>query len=416
MTKKSSKGPSQTQAPAVPLAQPDAEALLRWRLALGPEAEKVAPELSLGGLGQLSGVGGVDEGRLGDFDQALGFVYDDERRGGTGASRPYLPKWLGLLREFFAKDVVALVQKDAIDRKGLTELLFEPETLPYLEKNVDLVATLLSARGLVPDKAKDIARQIVREVVDDLRKQLESEVRTSLLGAARRSHDSPLKIARNLDWKRTINKNLRGWDREHKRLVPERVYFWANQRRRHDWEVVIAVDQSGSMGQSVVYSSVMGAIFASIDVLQTRLLFFDTEIVDVTPLLVDPVEVLFASQLGGGTDINRAVAYVQTHFIERPEKTIFLLITDLYEGGNATELVARVRELCESKVKVLVLLALTDGGKPSYDHNLAAQIAALGAHCFGCTPRLLVRVVERIMKGQDPGGVIREHAAGGERA
>jgi hypothetical protein len=396
--------------PPPPLAQPDAEALLRWRLALGPEAEKAAPELALGGLGQLAGVGGVDEGRLGDFDQALGFVYDDERRGGGGGSRPYLPTWLGLLREFFAKDVVALVQKDAIDRKGLTELLFEPETLPYLEKNVDLVATLLSARGLVPDKAKDIARQIVREVVDDLRKQLESEVRTSLLGAARRSHDSPLKLARNLDWKRTINKNLRGWDRAHQRLVPERVYFWANQRRRHDWEVVIAVDQSGSMGQSVVYSSVMGAIFASIDVLRTRLLFFDTEIVDVTPLLTDPVEVLFASQLGGGTDINRAVAYVQAQFIERPEKTIFLLITDLYEGGNATELVARVRELCESKVKVLVLLALTDGGKPSYDHNLAAQIAALGAYCFGCTPKLLVRVVERIMKGQDPAGVIREGA------
>ncbi len=396
---------------ATTLPPAEAQALLRWRLALGPEAEQAAPELSLGALGAGAGVAGVDGDRLADFDQAIGFVYDQRSGGGRSGSRPYLPVWLGLLREFFHQDVVALVQKDAIERKGLTELLFEPETLPYLEKNVDLVATLLSARGLVPDRARDLAREIVREVVDDLRRQLESEVRTSLLGAARRNTDSPLKLARNLDWKRTIEKNLRGWDRGRRRLVPERIYFWANQRRRHDWDVVIAVDQSGSMAPSVVYSSVMAAIFASIDVLQTRLLFFDTEIVDVTPLLVDPVDVLFASQLGGGTDINRAVAYAAEHLIDRPERTIFLLITDLFEGGNADELVGRIRALCEAKAKVLVLLALTDGGTPSYDHALAARLTELGAHCFGCTPKLLVRVVERIMKQQDPSGVIAEHAA-----
>ena len=411
-----------TRKPPPPLPSPtstmsavDAHALLRWRLALGPEAEKAAPELSLGGLGGQAAIGGVDGARLADFDQALGFVYDGDPRGGRGGSRPYLPKWLGLLRDFFHRDVVALVQKDAIERRGLTELLFEPETLPYLEKNVDLVATLMSARGLVPDRARDLARAIVREVVDDLRQQLEAEVRTSLLGAARRDHDSPLKLARNLDWKRTIEKNLRGWDRHRRRLVPERIYFWANQRRRHDWDVVIAVDQSGSMAPSVVYSSVMAAIFASIEVLRTRLLFFDTEIVDVTPLLIDPVDVLFASQLGGGTDINRAVAYAQEHLIERPERTIFLLITDLFEGGNPEELVVRVRQLVDARAKVLVLLALTDGGTPSYDHALAARLTELGAHCFGCTPKLLVRVVERIMKHQDPAGVIAEHGARGAR-
>ena len=388
-----------------------AQALLRWRLALGPEAEKAAPELALSGLGARAQVPGVDGGRLADFDQALGFVYDGDRRGGRGGSKPYLPKWLGLLREFFHKDVVALVQKDAIEKRGLTELLFEPETLPYLEKNVELVATLVSARGLVPDRARDLAREIVREVVDDLRRQLESEVRTTLLGAARKSHDSPLRLARNLDWKRTIEKNLRGWDRARRQLVPERIYFWANQRRRHDWDVVIAVDQSGSMAESVVYSAVMAAIFASIDVLQTRLLFFDTEIVDVTPMLVDPVDVLFAAQLGGGTDINRAVAYAQEHLIERPERTIFLLITDLFEGGDPDALVARARALVDARAKVLVLLALTDGGTPTYDHALAARLTEVGAHCFGCTPKLLVRVVERIMKHQDPAGAIAEHGA-----
>ncbi len=394
----------------------DAQALLRWRLALGPEAESSAKQLGLSALQQAgAGVDGVDGKRLGEFDQCLGFAYDEgSKRGGSAGSRPYLPKWLGLLREFFTTDVIALVQKDAIERKNLTELLFEPETLPLLEKNVELVATLLAARGLVPDQAKDAARQIVRDVVDDLRKQLESEVRTTLIGAVRRNTESPLKLARNIDWKKTIRRNLRGWDSERQRLVPERIYFWSNQRRRHEWDVVIAVDQSGSMAQSVVYSSVMAAIFASLDVVRTRLLFFDTEIVDVTPLLVDPVEVLFASQLGGGTDINRAVAYVQEHVSENPDKTIFLLITDLFEGGDQSALVARIRTLCESKVKVLVLLALTDGGTPSYDHDLAAQLAALGAHCFGCTPKLLVGVVEKIMKNQDPAGVIA--AAGAKHA
>jgi hypothetical protein len=392
------------------LTPDDAQALLRWRLALGPEAEKSSPEFGLRALRQAGGgVDGVPEARLADFDEALGFAYDDAgRKGGSSGSRPYLPKWLGLLREFFSRDVVALVQKDAIERKNLTELLFEPETLPLLDKNVELVATLMSARGLVPDRAKDAARAIVKEVVDELRKQLESEVRTALLGAVRRNQNSPLQVARNIDWKKTIDKNLRGWDTDRRRLVPDKIYFWANQRRRHDWDVVIAVDQSGSMAQSVVYSSVMAAIFASIDVIRTRLLFFDTEILDVTPILVDPVEVLFASQLGGGTDINRAVAYVQDRFIDNPTKTIFLLITDLFEGGNAPELVARVRQLTDAKVKVLVLLALSDGGAPSFDHHLAAEITAVGGVCFGCTPKLLVRVVEKIMKNQDPAGVIAE--------
>jgi uncharacterized protein with von Willebrand factor type A (vWA) domain len=165
--------------------------------------------------------------------------------------------------------------------------------------------------------------------------------------------------------------------------------------------VALAVDQSGSMATSVVYSSIMAAIFASLDVLRTRLVFFDTEVVDATPLLTDPVELIFSSQLGGGTDIQRAVAYVQDRFIERPEKTLFVLVTDLFEGGDRGPLLSRLRQLADAHVKTLVLLALTDQGKPSYDHDTAQQIGALGIPCFGCTPRLLVRVVERVMKGQD---------------
>lgn len=378
----------------------DRDALLRWRLALGPRAEEVAPQLSLDSLRSFAASYDIDPSRLGDLDQALSFVYD-EQKAGLGASRPYIPRWLASLREFFRHDVIALVQKDAIEKKGLTSLLFEPETLPLLEKNVELVATLIAAKGLVPDRAREAARQIVREVVSEVRKKLETEVRTAVLGAVRRDRTSPLKIARNIDFKRTIQKNLKGWDASRRVLVPDRLYFWANQRRRHELDVAILVDQSGSMAESVVYSSIMAAIFASIDVLRTRLLFFDTEVVDVTPMLTDPVDVLFASQLGGGTDINRAVAYAEANFIERPDKTLFILVSDLYEGGDRAELVMRVQRLVDSRVKVVCLLALEDGGTPSYDHEIAGKLEGMGVPCFGCTPSLLPKMIERVMKGQD---------------
>ena len=384
------------------------EALLRWRLALGPRAEEVDRTLfGLDGRREEAARLDIEPARVGELDDALGFDYD-QRKGGRGGSRPYVPRWLGALREFFRHEVVALIQKDAIERRGLTELLFEPETLPFLERNVDLVATILSARSLVPDSAKEIARGIVREVVEEMRRKLESHVRTAVYGALRRNAHSPIKLANNIDWRRTIGKNLRGWNAARRVLVPETIHFFANQRRRHEWDVALVVDQSGSMAESVVYSAVMAAIFASLDVLRTRLLFFDTEIVDVTPLLSDPVEVLFSTQLGGGTDINRAVAYAQEHFIERPEKTLFVLVTDLYEGGDAEQLVARMRQLVDSRVRALCLLALSDHGRPSYDHALGARLQEIGVPCFGCTPRLLVDVIERVLKNQDIAPLLAE--------
>jgi len=393
-------------------SETDADALLRWRLALGPGAEKAAPELSLGGLAGAAGGYGMDGERLEDLDEALSFVYgDDTSHGyGPGGQRMFIPKWLGLLRDFFTTEVVALVQKDAIERKGLTQLLFEPETLPFLEKNVELVTTLLGAQGMIPDAAKSMARTIVAEVVEELRKKLESQVRTAVIGAVRRNTDSPLKVARNLDWKRTIRRNLKGWDAGRRRLIADRFYFWSNQRKRHEWEVSILVDQSGSMAESAVYSSVMAAIFASLDVLKTHLAFFnEKDIVDMTPVLTDPVEVLFSAKLGGAEDLNRAVAYAEANFIERPEKTMLLLITDLYDTcGDVDQLVQRMRRLVESKVKAMVLLKLSDGGRPSFNHELAARLTAVGVHCFGCTPKLLVGVMERVMKNQDISGYLAQ--------
>lgn len=388
---------------------PDAAAiLLRWRLVLGTEAERADPLFSLAGLaGQcVLPMPGGDDGEtvmsgkdLEALDDTLDFVYGVGRKSGLTS---YLPRWLERVRGFFSADVVALVQKDAIEKKGLTRLLFEPETLPYLEKNADLVATLLAARALVPDEAKEIARGIVREVVEQLRRKLESSTRTALIGAVRRHSRSPFKIARNLDWKRTVQRNLHTWDGARQRLVPESFFFLANQRKRHEWEIVILVDQSGSMAVSVVYSAIMAAIFASIDVLQTRLAYFNHDtVLDMTPHLVDPVDVLFSTQLGGAENYNLALDFATEHYIERPDKTLVLLITDLYHtAGDDERFLQQVQQMIDSKVKFMVLLKLSDAGQPSYDHDLAKKLTALGAHCFGASPTQLVEIVERIMKNQ----------------
>ena len=386
------------------MTKENATTLLRWRLVLGAEAERASSMMSLSGLLgdpvlDQEALGSMTQGEMEELDETLEFVYGQQR---TAGLTTYIPKWLERVRNFFTSDVVALVQKDAIEKKGLTRLLFEPETLPYLEKTPDLVATLLAARSLVPDEAKEMARKIVREVVEELRRKLQTAARTAVLGAVKRNSRSPFKVARNLDWRRTVRRNLHTYDPRRKRLVPESFHFLANQRRQGEWDVIILVDQSGSMAVSVVYSSVMAAIFASLDVLKTRLAFFnDKTVADMTPHLVDPVEILFSAQLGGAENYNLALDYAKENFIQRPEKTLLFFITDLFHtAGDNNRFLQQVQELVESHVKFMVLLKLSDAGQPSYNRDLAQDLRKIGAHCFGSTPKLLIEIVERIMKHQ----------------
>jgi hypothetical protein len=393
------------------LTPADRDALLRWRLALGPEVERASPSMGLHGLGGGAGGLGFQPSDLVEVDDALDFPYGDgDRRLGGG---PYVPRWLDAIRRHFGTETVALMQQDAIERRGITQLLFEPETMPLLEKNVELVALLMGARGMIPDAARDAARAIVREVVEDLRRRLETQIRSTVYGALRKDRHAPTPLLRNLDWQRTIRSNLKGWDRERQRLIPERIHFFANQRRRHEWDVVLVVDQSGSMARTCVYASVMAAIFASLDVLRTRMVLYDTEVVDVSHLLHDPVEILFTAQLGGGNDGKRALAYAIDQYVERPEKTLFLWITDLGEPpSDFPEIVSRMRGLVDSRARAFVLLALDESGRPWFDRDLARQLTDLGVLCFGCTPRKLVDVMERAIKGQDIAPIVTGYGAG----
>ncbi|MFT3838316.1 MAG: VWA domain-containing protein [Myxococcaceae bacterium] len=373
----------------------------RWRLILGKTAEQQLAA-ACGGAQKL------DAGMM-EIDEALGQIYEVEedkpdekgqRSTGLGKSAPRLAKWLGDIRSYFPRDVVAVIQQDAIERKGLKQLLFEPETLGQVTPSIELVGTLMSMQGMIPDRTKETARIVVRAVVEEILKRLRSGIEMAVRGALDRSRHSPIRSLPNLDWKRTIRSNLKNYIEEKKTIIPDQFFFWARQQRKKDWNVVVCMDQSGSMAESVVYGAVTGAILASLPSLETHVVVFDTEVVDLTEKSSDPVDMLFGVQLGGGTDINRAVKYCQG-LIHDPKKTVFILITDLYEGGNANEMLRRLEEMTQSGVRAMCMLALSDSGVPSYDENTAKRVRALGMPCFGCTPNMLPDLLAGALKGQN---------------
>lgn len=345
----------------------------RWQLALGVEDEQ--SEMS---------------DRDHRLNQALSALYDsagEKRKGGLGASSPRVARWLGDIRKFFPTSVVQIVQKDAFERLNLKALMLEPEFLSTLEADVHLLADLIALRTAIPGKTLETARQVVRKVVDDLMRKLEHKTRETLRGALNRSQRTRRPRHSDIDWPRTIGANLRHYQPEYRTVVPERLVGYARhtKSRAQLEHVILCVDQSGSMASSVVYSSIFAAVMASVPGLSTRLVCFDTSIVDLTDQLADPVEVLFGVQLGGGTDINAALAYCEKH-IEIPSKTHLLLITDLYEGGDANSMLARAAAIKQSGVNLIVLLALSDLGHPAYDSKHAEAIATMGCPVFACTP------------------------------
>jgi Mg-chelatase subunit ChlD len=370
---------------------PEQERLRRWRLLLGSAAED--------GLG--AGIGKSDRA----MDAALAALYDrDERQpagprsAGLGASAPSVARWLGDIRSYFPSKVVQVMQRDAIDRLNLKQLLLEPEMLSSIEPDVHLVGTLLSLNRLLPEQTKSTAHQVVGKVVAEVERRIANRTRSAVAGALNRAARSRRPKQRDIDWNRTIAANLKHYLPERKTVIPERLVGFGRRQQIVARDVVLAIDQSGSMASSVVYASVFGAILASIRALRTSLVVFDTAVVDLTDQLQDPVGVLFGTQLGGGTDINKAIGYCQT-LISRPRDTIFVLISDLLEGGVREQMLARVAALVESGVQVVVLLALSDEGAPMYDTDNAAALAGLGVPAFACTPdafpELLALAIER---------------------
>ncbi|WP_374203633.1 VWA domain-containing protein [Streptomyces antimicrobicus] len=367
-----------------------AERMRRWRLVLGG--------------GEADGTGCALGGRDAAMDAALGALYGGpgaaadgrrsggERSAGLGGSAPKVARWLGDIRTYFPSSVVQVMQRDAIERLGLSSLLLEPEMLEAVEPDVHLVGTLLSLNKALPDTTRETARAVVRKVVEQLEKKLAGRTRATLTGALDRSARISRPRHRDIDWDRTIRANLGNYLPEYRTVVPERLIGYGRAAQSVKKEVILCIDQSGSMAASVVYASVFGAVLASMRSIATRLVVFDTAVVDLTDQLDDPVDVLFGTQLGGGTDINRALAYCQSR-ITRPADTVVVLISDLYEGGIRNEMLKRVAAMRAAGVQFVTLLALSDEGAPAYDREHAAALAALGAPAFACTPDLFPDVM-----------------------
>jgi Mg-chelatase subunit ChlD len=349
------------------------ERIRRWQLTLGVD-EKAS----------------LTSGQDVRLNHALTALYGDgdttKGKGSLQGSAPRVARWLGDVREFFPSSVVQVIQKDAFDRLGLKGMLHEPEFLASFEPDVHLVADLLSLGSAMPEKTKATARMVIQRVVDDLMRKLAQKTTEAIRGAVNKQKRTRRPRHNDIDWARTVRANLAHYQPEYKTVVPERLIGYARKSRRADLDdIILCVDQSGSMATSVVYASIFSAVMASIPAVSTQFVVFDTAVVDLTEKLADPVEALFGVQLGGGTDINRALAYVRD-LVKTPHKTHLILITDLYEGGDAPAMLARANEMVKAGINLIVLLALNDDGKPGYDENHAQFLANLGCPVFACTP------------------------------
>ena len=364
------------------------ERLRRWRLVLGGSAQE--------GLG-AGALTGADRG----MDETLAALYDGERSAGLGGSSPNVARWLGDIRTYFPSSAVRVMQQDALDRLNLTQMLLEPEMLEQVEPDVHLVATLLTLSRVIPAKTRDTARAVVRRVVEELERKLASPMRQAVRGSLNRATRTYRPRANEIDWQRTIRANLKNYQPNYRTIIAEKLVGYGHKRSTLR-DIVLCVDQSGSMASSVVYAGIFGAVLASIRAVSTRMVVFDTAVVDLTEDLQDPVDLLFGTQLGGGTDINRALAYCQ-QIITRPAQTIVVLITDLYEGGNTQEMLRRAGEIAESGAQVVCLLALSDKGAPSFDQRNAAALAAMGVPSFACTPDLFPDLMAAAIQKRDLG-------------
>ncbi|MDO3411418.1 VWA domain-containing protein [Saccharibacillus sp. CPCC 101409] len=376
------------------------ETLNRWRLLLGASADEALAE---------TGDYAQETFAYRELDEALGYLYDREygeeqgyqgrsggRGGGRGGSSLTVPGWLGRVRKLFPRETVEILEKQALDRYGLSELLADKKVLESLEPNINLLKNILQFKSRMKGEVVASAKEIVRRVVEDLRRKLESEVREQISGKRNRYADGRVRSLRSLNMKKTISRNLKNYDRDNRRFVVDRLYFDGRVQPYNKWHVVIAVDESGSMLDSVIYSAVMASIFYRLNALKTSLFVFDTEVVDFSGRLEDPVDVLMSVQLGGGTHIAKALRYGET-LIENPGRTLFILVSDLEEGYPAQHMYRAAKDILDGGSRLLALTALNFEGHPVYDERAARTFADMGAEVAALTPDALAEWIGRIV-------------------
>lgn len=369
------------------------EILNRWRLVLGKYAADQIP-FEGGSLKMM------------EMEEVLDYLYSreygeeqeirEDRKGGSGASQLTVPHWLTKIKTLFPRNTVEIMERHALEKYQMTELLTDPEVLRRLEPNKELLKTVMQLKHMMKGEVLTLAREVVRKVADELTKKLEQGMRKSFSGRLNRSVSSPVKSIRNIDMSKTIRRNLKNYDTETKQLVLKQVYFSARMKKYNQWRVIICVDESGSMLDSVIHSAVMAGIFARLPMLDTKLVIFDTSVVDLSDYVSDPVETLMSVQLGGGTDIGGAVGYC-AQLIQMPHRTMVVLVTDLYEGCGYRRMYQACQGIIESGAKLIVLPSLDHAAVPNYDRNAAAVLADMGASVGAMTPEELSDFIARVI-------------------
>ena len=375
------------------------ERLRRWRLILGSEAQK-----------RMEGMGDGPDLSQEDLmmDTALDAIYNRDMKfgfgggAGKGASSPQISRWLGDVRTLFDKDIVKIIQSDAMERCGLKQLIFEPELLENIEPDMHMASMILTLKDQIPKQSKENAREFIRKIVEQINALLETDLKRAVTASINRKLHSPIPSASALDFQTTIRKGIKDYNTKLNKIIPQKYYFFERSATTaaNKYTVILDIDQSGSMGESVIYSSIMSCILASMSAIKTKVVAFDTNIVDLSEKCEDPIDLLFGFTLGGGTDIEKSIKYC-SKYIENPKKTIFFLISDLEEGGNRAGLLRRLTQMKEDGVIVICLLAISDSGKPYYDANMAQRIANNGIPCFAAAPQMLPRLLEKAMKNED---------------
>jgi Mg-chelatase subunit ChlD len=362
--------------------------LNRWRLVLGKDAERAGICLSSTNNGEdASGAEG-----------ALAFLYDDDRGSGSETSQLTVPGWIETVSELFPRQAKEVLERELVNRKGIRQILDQPELLERIEPNVELVKTLLTHKDLLTPKTRVLARKVIAKVVDELKRKLEVRVEQAITGALRKDKHSPRRVFRNVDLKTTLRRNLKNWNDGRQKLFVDKVWFYAAEKNKRPWHVIVCVDQSGSMLESAIFSSIMASIFAELPGVRTSLVLFDTQVVDLSGQVGEPVDVLLSVQLGGGTDITRALEYCST-LVREPARTILVLITDFYEGRPESDLVRTVERLADANVRMVGLGALGYDAQPQYNRQTAGKLRKVGMDILVCTPEKLAECMGNIIRG-----------------
>jgi len=369
----------------------------RWRLVLGQGKQESAGESGEGDQEQGSGDGLSAEDQV--LDQMLDMLYGEGEEGDLSDSAPDIARWLDDIRGYFPENVVRIMQRDALKRFKLRKILDQPELLAAVEPDVNLVADILALKKVMPVKTRETAREVVRQVVEDLREKLTYPLEQAIKGSLNRATRRRRPRFKEINWGRTIQKNLKHYQPAQETIIPETLVGYGRKRSSLK-DIIIALDTSGSMATSVVYGSIYGAVLASIPAISTKLVMFDTAVVDLSAELSDPVDMLFGIRLGGGTNIDRALAYCQG-LVSRPQDTVLVLISDLYEGGNKESMVRHMAALSTGGVKIVALLALNDKGAPRFNREIAEQLADLGIPSFACTPALFPDLMSAVLEDRD---------------